>query len=670
MLAQVPVPPACRMRAALSALALPAMVAQSQNADIAKLVLDEQQRNYTGTPFSAERWEGFLECMDAATESAGFSVRGVTEAGWSGFLEYARSNGSEHDPWNPPGYAPLPNGTRTGGWYEYNPQPMAHDNRYIPGATSILITEPCNYNSNVAYYSSMTTMCNHHLHADWVMPRRTVDLVVASFSTLASGSSFLHSSGTALGGTMDTTPIGHISLAAYQAAVSALPENSFIANARPNATETGHNGTDEIAALCGIMVNSSVYSWNSRIIERQQQYQSDYYITFGAIVVLGARLGVAKEVADTLLPIAADAFGLSPQDTAFLLEDFDPAMQRSLAEAAVEVPEADKITLIQRSIGMLLKMFYAFFWQEGIFKGDWLASENANNIGGDLIPLVNALGDLLTGYVHPEYVRKSIQVYAGNDDCKHLVAHAKWHEQSANALVDLIFLTDDMHRLVLGKPLNMAGNDDVAHAQARESFVHGAATRGCFDAFSQPENLADVAQELRAGPVACLKAGSEYYDESKGIDTRIRCLSTWALGSADDTMDSCLVHNDCLAPGTGGSRLSFSSVQACAATACSHLIPAETIRRLALAACIDACPISTATEPEFLCAAQCLAQHTPFSKIGTALLQCGAPGVDAEEDVTLDWLVQRVSCVADSAKFQPKPKFWELLADSARCLRS
>ena len=75
-------------------------------------------------------------------------------------------------------------------------QPMAKDDRRIPGASRITITEPCNYVSNVAYYTSMTTMCSHDQHANWTMPQRVVDLLVASFATLASGSSFLHASGT------------------------------------------------------------------------------------------------------------------------------------------------------------------------------------------------------------------------------------------------------------------------------------------------------------------------------------------------------------------------------------------------------------------------------------------------------------------------------------------
>ena len=49
---------------------------------------------------------------------------------------------------------------------------------------------------------------------------------------------------------MDTTPIGHISLAAYQAAVSSLSPQPYIADVRALPTEPGHNGTDEIEAVC------------------------------------------------------------------------------------------------------------------------------------------------------------------------------------------------------------------------------------------------------------------------------------------------------------------------------------------------------------------------------------------------------------------------------------
>jgi hypothetical protein len=58
-----------------------------------------------------------------------------------------------------------------------------------------------------------------------------------------------------------------------------------------------------------------------------------------------------------------------------------------------------------------------------------------------------------------------------------------------------------------------------------------------------------------------------------------------------ETMDGCLVHNDCLAMtangsggggGSGGIILSFASVQACAAASCSHHIPGLRRKRFAM----------------------------------------------------------------------------------------
>ena len=102
-----------------AALALGALqLARAQPAeDIGKLVLDEQQLNFTGTLFDTERWAGYVRCMRQASEGAGFSIYEVEEAGWRGFVEYGLSNGSRSDPWDPDLGDP-----RRGGWLEYNPQ--------------------------------------------------------------------------------------------------------------------------------------------------------------------------------------------------------------------------------------------------------------------------------------------------------------------------------------------------------------------------------------------------------------------------------------------------------------------------------------------------------------------------------------------------------------------
>ena len=109
----------------------------------------------------------------------------------------------------------------------------------------------------------------------------------------------------------------------------------------------------------------------------------------------------------------------------------------------------------------------------------------------------------------------------------------------APALVDLIFLTDDIHTLIVGKPLNTSTELDAA-ASGREGFVQ-ATEAGCFEVFGEDGRIASVVAEA-AGAVACLEAG-EHYDEEKGIDTRLTCLSRWALGTEEQTMDRSVEHS-------------------------------------------------------------------------------------------------------------------------------
>ena len=66
---------------------------------------------------------------------------------------------------------------------------MGVDDDIIDGASKVLIQQPCNYNSNIAYYSSMLSLwtgdgINDHA---WSIPPGVRNLLAASFGTLGSG---------------------------------------------------------------------------------------------------------------------------------------------------------------------------------------------------------------------------------------------------------------------------------------------------------------------------------------------------------------------------------------------------------------------------------------------------------------------------------------------------
>jgi len=60
-----------------------------------------------------------------------------------------------------------------------------------------------------------------------------------------------------------------------------------------------------------------------------------------------------------------------------------------------------------------------------------------------------------------ENVVKSHNVYPGDDQCRGHSPHALWHEESANGLLEIVFLGDFMHK-ILSKTKTV---DSKAHAK-------------------------------------------------------------------------------------------------------------------------------------------------------------------------------------------------------------
>lgn len=77
-----------------------------------------------------------------------------------------------------------------------------------------------------------------------------------------------------------------------------------------------------------------------------------------------------------------------------------------------------------------------------------------NDLGAALMPMVNKVANLLTGFAHADADQQRCErVYAADDRCRKLdvAPHAKWHESSANGLLDLALLADDVHKLTSTK---------------------------------------------------------------------------------------------------------------------------------------------------------------------------------------------------------------------------
>jgi len=429
-----------------------------------KSVLDLMEMNATMKSYGKEKWKVLEEAMGSisADIEAHFDLQNSMDKMFDGFVQWGISNGTDGKEYPQPTPDDEVNHGGSDFWdgmanyQEHFLSPMAHDDSLVPGASNVLIQQPCNYASNVAYYSSMLSIWkgDGKEDHDWSITQSVRNLLAASFGSLGSGSAFFHGSGTQLGCRIDNAPIAHIALTAYQAAVSSLERDDVVVNVLPedkmvNGTK---NGTTVINEFVNIFADQSIFEWDESILTLNKDFQGDYKSTFAAIVTLNARLELPTRVGDLLLKFLCEVFGFNQDMTDFLFNEYDVRLQ-SLVKEKPELSGKDKRELLKRGIGVLVKIGYAMAWQEELFVGPWLASPGANKVGAWAMPFVNILADKLTSYSHDFAVKTGYEIYPDCKRCRAQEPHSKWHEQSAVGLTDLVYLTDDIDYVLRGGAL-------------------------------------------------------------------------------------------------------------------------------------------------------------------------------------------------------------------------
>ncbi len=190
-------------------------------------------------------------------------------------------------------------------------------NRTAQDYHNIMIYEPCNYVSNVAYYHVATEICLHS--GKFSIPAEYETGLGQAFSYLGYGSSFWHGSHTVLGAIADNRFISIIAYLAHQASVSSLGGSSVITDlsftARPQSSV-------EIAAnISDMLMTQDVTQWEQNIIN---QDLPDYFLTFAGIMSTTFTLALDDATVDALIPILMDLFGLDPDLRVFIQEYYIP----------------------------------------------------------------------------------------------------------------------------------------------------------------------------------------------------------------------------------------------------------------------------------------------------------------------------------------------------------
>merc|ERR1740131_859029 len=354
-------------------------------------------------------------CMDSLNPN----LWAVSDGAWTGMVAYHDNNGTENDTWG--------SCLGTGHCHQYHEQ-----NLTIQDYHSVGIYEPCNYASNFAYYHVVTMICDH---TGWnIDPSYTVAMGQA-FTSLTVGSAFWHGSHTLLGNIADNRFIDVVAYLAHQASLENLPVSQVVRELSP--TPRTRNGTDTAKQLADMLRTQPVNSWIGLIEELDTP---DYMLTFSGIVVTLLTLQLPQDQVDAVLPVLMDAFSLPNETRAFVFDVYLPEIRAGTTDVSLGFLEHAQFQL--NTVGTLVKLIYAFLWQEyALTDNELFLDPEVNQIGANFMITINQLADWLTDFpLLDNNLQKGSGIYPGEDYCNPQEPHSKWHVESANGLMDLMLL--------------------------------------------------------------------------------------------------------------------------------------------------------------------------------------------------------------------------------------
>jgi len=338
-------------------------------------------------------------------------------------IQYFETNGQPGDEW-----------LTEKKWHEKNVTNQEFHN--------MTIYEPCNYASNVAYYHVATQICQHKDLFD--MPPDYVKGLVQGFVTLAMGSAFFHASETQLGSSMDTHMIDVVSYLAYQAMVENLPTNTSVIK-ELSLTPRRKSGIQETQDLMNMFTSKPVEEWEAQI---RSMDMPNFFISFSGLIGPMILMRFDVVTADLLIFGLMDLLDVPAKDKEFVTHYFLPEIKN--ATAHINLTDEQKYELEGNLMSFAIKILYAFLWQEEFLtQNPIIYNPIVNVIGNTLIKYVNGYANSINTFpIYEQAMQDGERVYPGSEWCNPLQTHAKWHLESANGLLDLVYLSDYVRKLI------------------------------------------------------------------------------------------------------------------------------------------------------------------------------------------------------------------------------
>lgn len=313
------------------------------------------------------------------------------------------------------------------------------------GEVDIDIYEPCNFVSNLAYYRVMPQLCDSG--DKFFMDQETSYALNHAFGGLAAGSALWHGSHTFLGQRADNTMIAATSFVIYQFLLGSIlgalgfdaTDESFRNLMDLSNTPRSRTAVQIANDVTSFITSQPISEW---ALEFQTLDLPSHDKIFGAYIstVLSVLFHDKPDFVGSVLSQLASFLGTDMT----ALEGYLPSLL-SLG-GQLDLADDTKFILFRQFIGMGGKMLFAFLWQERQLQMDSsniFLEEDTNAHAPLLVPIVTSFFNFLTKFKHVDDNFQSFKgMFPGDEACRATQPHAKWHELSANALLDMVYLAD------------------------------------------------------------------------------------------------------------------------------------------------------------------------------------------------------------------------------------
>lgn len=300
-------------------------------------------RDFRALP--SDVWERMNICFEQESTPE-LNLFDVSEASWEGFLQLGNF-GEGRDQW----------GSEGGFYFEDNPTPLTRDDETIPGGSTVVVFEPCNTVSSVAYYRSMIAMCerNSKTSPNWSIGPDVVQAITRGFNLLAFSSAHFHASVSTTGRIFDALTIDIIAFTAHQALAGIFPDEPVLFHLQ--STSRAFTGIEAAEELSRIFLEEDPANWVDASVKLDIP---DYTFSFASSGIMILYLTLPQATADPIIDTLVDLLVTSGSKRGFIREEIQPIVQDVLQRNQISPSLLDQINLFKGFIGSMLKMVCVF----------------------------------------------------------------------------------------------------------------------------------------------------------------------------------------------------------------------------------------------------------------------------------------------------------------------